>query len=64
MASIFHSITDRTQGVKKSSDWYRKQVQSIASKATSRSLMGQGKLLGKPSSGRLNMFFYDPKLNA
>ena len=62
MASIFHSITDRTQGVKKSSDWYRKQVQSIASKATSRKLMGQGKLIGRPSSGRLNMFFYDPKL--
>ena len=64
MASIFHSITDRTQGIKKSSDWYLKQVQSIASKATSRRLMGQGKLIGRPSAGRLNMFFYDPKWKA
>jgi hypothetical protein len=24
-------------------------------------LMNQGKLIGRPSVGRLNMFFYDPK---
>ena len=62
MASIFHSITDRTQGVRKSNDWYRRQVSTIASKISASKLMAQGKLLGRPSGGRLNMFFYDPKL--
>ena len=26
--------------------------------------MNQGKLIGRPSTGRLNMFFYDPKTKA
>ena len=62
MASIFHSITDRTQGVRKSNNWYKRQVSTIASKISASKLMAQGKLLGRPSGGRLNMFFYDPKL--
>ena len=61
MASIFHSITDRTQGVHKSNDWYRRQVGTIASKISASKLMAEGKLLNSPSSGRLNMFFYNPK---
>ena len=61
MASIFHSITDRTQGVHKSNDWYRRQVSTIASKISASKLMAEGKLLNSPSSGRLNMFFYNPK---
>ena len=63
MASIFHSITDRTQGVHKSNDWYRRQVGTIASKISASKLMAEGKLLNSPSSGRLNMFFYNPKTN-
>ena len=61
MASIFHSITDRTQGIHKSNDWYRRQVSTIASKISASKLMAEGKLLNSPSSGRLNMFFYNPK---
>jgi len=37
-------------------------VASIADRVTARKLMNQGKLIGRPSVGRLNMFFYDPKL--
>ena len=61
MASIFHSITNRTQGIHKSNDWYRRQVSTIASKISASKLMAEGKLLNSPSSGRLNMFFYNPK---
>ena len=61
MASIFHSITDRTQGIHKSNDWYRRQVGTITSKISASKLMAEGKLLNSPSSGRLNMFFYNPK---
>ena len=42
-------------------DWYRKNVTSLADRVTARRLMNQGKLIGRPSVGRLNMFFYDPK---
>jgi len=62
MPSILDPLVDKQGGVKKSADWYRKNVSSIADKVTARKLMNQGKLIGRPSVGRLNMFFYDPKL--
>ena len=61
MASILDTLKDRQGGVKKSADWYRKNVTSLADRVTARRLMNQGKLIGRPSVGRLNMFFYDPK---
>ena len=61
MANIFGPIKDRQAGVLKSAQWYRNAVQGIANKATSTGLMRQGKLNQRPSAGRLNMFFYDPK---
>ena len=61
MASIFDKISDKTGGVKKSSSWYRSAVASIADKVTARKLYNQGKINQRPSSGRLNLFFYDPK---
>jgi len=62
MASILDSLVDKQGGVRKSANWYRTNVQSLADKVTARKLMNQGKLVGRPSVGRLNMFFYDPKL--
>jgi hypothetical protein len=62
MPSILDPLVDKQGGVKKSADWYRKNVSSIADQVTARKLMNQGKLIGRPSVGRLNMFFYDPKL--
>ena len=49
------------QGGNIKSAWYRKAVQSIASTTSARDLMRSGKLNSRPSQGRLNLFFYDPK---
>ena len=62
MASILDPLVDKQGGVRKSANWYRNNVASIADRVTARKLMNQGKLIGRPSVGRLNMFFYDPKL--
>ena len=61
MASIFDPLVDKAGGQRKTAAWYRNAVSSIADKVTANRLMNQGKLLGRPSIGRLNMFFYDPK---
>ena len=64
MASILDPLKDRQGGVKKSADWYRRNVQSLSDRITARRLMNSGKLIGRPSAGRLNMFFYEPKTKA
>ena len=61
MASILDPLVDKQGGIRKSAAWYRSNVASIADRVTARKLMNQGKLIGRPSAGRLNMFFYDPK---
>ena len=61
MANIFGPLKDRQAGVLKSASWYRNAVQSIAGQASRSALMRSGKLNGRPSVGRLNMYFYDPK---
>ena len=61
MPSILDPLVDRQGGTTKSSAWYRNAVASIADRISARRLMNQGKLNGRPSVGRLNMFFYDPK---
>ena len=62
MPSILDPLVDKQGGIRKSANWYRSNVASIADRVTARKLMNQGKLIGRPSVGRLNMFFYDPKL--
>ena len=61
MANIFGPLKDRQAGVLKSASWYRNAVQGIVQKATATGLMRSGKLNSRPSQGRLNLFFYDPK---
>ena len=61
MANILDPLVDKQGGIRKSAAWYRSNVASIADRVTARKLMNQGKLIGRPSVGRLNMFFYDPK---
>ena len=61
MANVLDPLVDRQGGVTKSVSWYRNAVNSIANKATANKLMNQNKLIGRPSAGRLNLFFYDPK---
>ena len=59
--SILDPLVDKAGGIRKTSAWYRNAVSSIADRSSARRLMNQGKLIGRPSIGRLNMFFYDPK---
>jgi hypothetical protein len=61
MVSILDPLVDKAGGQKKTGTWYINAVSSIADKVSARRLMNQGKLIGRPSIGRLNMFFYDPK---
>ena len=61
MANILDPLVDKQGGIRKSAAWYRSNVASIADRVTARKLMSQGKLISRPSAGRLNMFFYDPK---
>ena len=59
--SILDPLRDRQGGVKKSADWYRKNVATLRDRVTAAALMRSGKLNGIPSRGRLNFFYYDPK---
>ena len=61
MPSILDPLVDKAAGVRKGTRWYQQAVASIADRVSARRLMSQGKLNGRPSVGRLNMFFYDPK---
>ena len=59
--SILDPLKDRQGGIRKSVDWYRKNVANLSNRITAAALMRSGKLNGIPSKGRLNFFFYDPK---
>ena len=59
--SILDPLKDRQGGIRKSVDWYRRNVADLSNRITAAALMRSGKLNGIPSKGRLNFFFYDPK---
>ena len=59
--SILDPLKDKQGGIRKSVDWYRKNVADLSNRITATALMRSGKLNGIPSKGRLNFFFYDPK---
>ena len=61
MPSILDPLVDKAGGIRKTASWYRNAVASIADRTSATRLMRSGKLNGRPSIGRLNMFFYDPK---
>tara|TARA_Y100000004_G_scaffold101979_1_gene114378 strand:- start:866 stop:1420 length:555 start_codon:yes stop_codon:yes gene_type:complete len=62
MASVFDTIRLRAGDSNRSGAWYRQQVNKVATGTTARQLFRQGKLTGRPSVGRLNLFGYNPKL--
>lgn len=62
MASVFDTIRLRAGDSNRSGTWYRQQVNKVATGTTARQLFRQGKLTGRPSVGRLNLFGYNPKL--
>ena len=64
MANIFDPLKDLQDNQLKSARWYRNAASLIADKATQTKLMREGKLNGRPSAGRMNMFVYDAKTKA
>ena len=64
MASVFDRIKVRAGDTDRSATWYRTQVNRIASGKPAGQLFREGKLQGRPSVGRLNLFGYNPKLRA
>ena len=61
---IFNPLVDIQSNKMKSASWYRNAVSLIADRSTPSELFAAGKLLGRPSAGRMSMFFYDPKHKA
>ena len=61
MASVFDNIKLKAGNTDRSATWYRTQVNKIASGKTAGQLFREGKLQGRPSVGRLNLFGYNPK---
>ena len=58
---IFEPLKDLQGNKMKSASWYRNAVSLIAGRSGPSDLFASGKLLGRPSAGRMSMFFYDPK---
>ena len=61
MVNIFEPLVDLQDKPLKSASWYKNAASLIADRATQSKLMRDGKLLGRPSAGRMAMFVYDPK---
>ena len=61
---IFNPLKDLQGNKLKGANWYRNAVSLITDKSTPSQLFKSGKLLGRPSAGRMAMFFYDPKTKA
>ena len=61
MVKIFEPLVDLQDKQLQSASWYKNAASLIAQKTTARDLMRSGKLLQRPSAGRMSMFFYDPK---
>ena len=58
---IFEPLKDLQGNKLKSASWYRNAVSLISDKSRPSDLLSSGKMLGRPSAGRMSMFFYDPK---
>ena len=58
---IFEPLKDLQGNKQKGATWYRNAVSLITDRSSPSELFASGKLLGRPSAGRMSMFFYDPK---
>ncbi len=58
---IFEPLKDLQGNKLKSASWYRNAVSLISDKSRPSDLLSSGKMLGRPSAGRMSMFFCDPK---
>jgi hypothetical protein len=62
-SKFIQSVIDAAKGRPKSTQWYRDKIKEFG-KPGAMDLIRDGKRNNKPFYGRLNMFFYDPKLKA
>ena len=62
MGKILDDIRKAAGDRKRSVQWYRNKIKDLGARVSSRRLINQGALARQPSSGKLNFFFYDPKL--
>ena len=60
---IFEPLKDLQGNKQKSASWYRNAVSLIADKSSPSELFASGKLLGRPSAGRMSMFSMTLNLN-
>ena len=60
-SKYIQSVQKAAMGRPKSTDWYKDKIKEFG-KPTAMQLIRDGKRNTKPFYGRLNMFFYDPKL--
>ena len=59
--NYIQELKRQARGRNLSNEWYRKKIQELG-RPTSTQLMRDGKRGNRPYVGKLNMFFYDPKL--
>jgi hypothetical protein len=62
-SKFIQSVVKAAKGRPKSTQWYRDKIAECG-KPGAMDLIRDGKRNNKPFFGRLNMFFYDPKLKA
>ena len=62
-SKFIQSVVKAAKGRPKSTQWYRDKIDEFG-KPGAMDLIRDGKRNNKPFFGRLNMFFYDPKLKA
>ena len=60
-SKFIQSVVKAAKGRPKSTEWYRDKIKEFG-KPGAMDLIRDGKRNNKPFYGRLNMFFYDPKL--
>ena len=60
-SKYIQSVVKAAQGRPKSTDWYRDKIREFGT-PKALDLIRDGKQVTNPFFGRLNMFFYDPKL--
>mgnify|MGYP001325300785 FL=1 len=62
-SKYIQSVVKAAKGRPKSTDWYRDKIREFGT-PKALDLIRDGKQATRPFFGRLNMFFYDPKLKA
>ena len=60
-SKYIRSVQKAARGRPKSTDWYKDKIREFGT-PTAMNLIRDGKRNNRPFFGRLNMFFYDPKL--